>query len=110
MAQNEMKAKPALPKRVRSMKGLGVTAADEQNSVMDKLICLPSAGELLPKREMDDGSEPLMLCSLTLGLLPRRDKTIAPQPFNFSGSRWFAANEAGGADEVQGVLSEDGPK
>ena len=25
MAQNEMKAKPALPERVRSMEGLGVT-------------------------------------------------------------------------------------
>ena len=29
MAQNEMKAKPALPERVRSMEGLGVTVCPE---------------------------------------------------------------------------------
>ena len=30
MAQNEMKAKPALPERVRSMEGLGVTVHSSQ--------------------------------------------------------------------------------
>ena len=29
MAQNEMKAKPALPERVRSMEGLGLTVCPE---------------------------------------------------------------------------------
>ena len=33
LAQNEMKAKPALPERVRSMEGLGV-ALDGQNNCM----------------------------------------------------------------------------
>ena len=33
MAQNEMKAKPALPERVRSMKGLGVSGFIERNEV-----------------------------------------------------------------------------
>ena len=33
MAQNEMRAKPALPERVRSMEGLGV-AFDGQNNCM----------------------------------------------------------------------------
>ena len=28
LAQNEMKAKPALPERVRSMEGLGVTVVE----------------------------------------------------------------------------------
>ena len=32
MAQNEMKAKPALPERVRSMEGLGVTVCCERES------------------------------------------------------------------------------
>ena len=33
MAQNEMKAKPALPERVRSMEGLGVSGFIERNEV-----------------------------------------------------------------------------
>ena len=33
MAQNEMKAKPALPERVRSMEGLGVGALPEETAV-----------------------------------------------------------------------------
>ena len=34
MAQNEMKAKPALPERVRSMEGLGVTGGRPQKRVI----------------------------------------------------------------------------
>ena len=34
MAQNEMKAKPALPERVRSMEGLGVTVGRPQKRVI----------------------------------------------------------------------------
>ena len=39
MAQNEMKAKPALPERVRSMEGLGRTATDVGEKVPSKLRC-----------------------------------------------------------------------
>ena len=34
MGKNEMKAKPALPERVRSMEGLGVGALPEEAAVL----------------------------------------------------------------------------
>ena len=43
LAQNEMRAKPALPERVRSMEGLGVMAA---------VRCATSLGGELPVRSL----------------------------------------------------------
>lgn len=58
--------------------------------------------------EHDDG--PLMLCSLTLGLLDRTG--LEPLSLDFRGSRWFAANDSfinpahvptGSSDQASGV-------
>ena len=37
MAQNEMKAKPALPERVRSMEGLGINLANAKTLIAERL-------------------------------------------------------------------------
>ena len=42
MAQNEMRAEPALPERVRSMEGLGVCAVDRLDILVCELLTEPA--------------------------------------------------------------------
>ena len=48
MAQNEMKAKPALPERVRSMEGLGVSVLRTRSRAQERRS-LSRSGGALPK-------------------------------------------------------------
>ena len=48
MAQNEMKAKPALPERVRSMEGLGVIAFMQRPEGLGLLEVWPELRQVLP--------------------------------------------------------------
>lgn len=61
---------------------------------------------LLPAVVPDD--EPVMLCSLLLGLSDgvKEPDVPRPPPLDFTGSRWFAANEAVAPEAPPPVLPE----
>ncbi len=67
-------------------------AARMQNMPMDIPKPPPELGKPIPNRRSDHSDEPLMLCSLMLGLKPRQ-RDGSPMSFDFSGSRWFSAND-----------------
>ena len=89
MAQNEMKAKPALPERVRSMEGLGVSVWNASLACIARLQLLPrcQATKALRERERPglreaDGhllvlSEPLLRCRTTKAPAWGRSATYA---------------------------------
>ena len=64
MAQNEMRAKPALPVRVRSMEGLGTSASLRCSSVLDGQDALAKA---LPRT-----------CPFVMALKPETHAGIRP--------------------------------
>lgn len=61
---------------------------------------------LLPAVAPDD--EPVMLCSLLLGLSDgaKEPGVPRPPPLDFTGSRWFAANEAVAPEDPLPALPE----